>query len=659
MSDKAGSEIKITWDELANYQTRSTDMLKSVSYLPKQDLAGLRAARGSGDKPAGLSLSSALTQPTQQTMKILDTAAAVNKNALLMEENINFALNTVCVGLEIGLHLGSLHAKYSGLERLKEKQASKAAFSTAEQLEWTQLMEAQAAITLFAASYYIVWKLSNAKAEELSAINTSFAGLPEPLQLRGQVQALSGAIFHWGSYLRESQTGIEFLKSTLLFFRAVFDDIKAQSKSFEQSASVFIDTSYRLEGTEFAVTGFQGEIFGGKASAEFKPVRLDEVVGNHEAKRAVLRLSQFVIAYDMERKLNPFIEFGALPWIYLLKGEPGTGKTMLIRAMATMVQDYCGRLGLPFRLHELSNTVISTYQGGSAENLEKWYSVLRNPAEIIVAPVDDAENVFESRGGHNVSSGSKEATATLLRNTEGASAITRGNVLMPWGSNFPENIDPAAMSRIMGRMDVPGAKTPEDFMDQMGMWGRQANGWSDKQIVDLHWPEAYKYLSSQGITPPEEMSSRAEDAFAIRDTRLAGIYDELRAKNLTTHDYGLYGGLFAQIKQVLPRFTSREVRNITTNVMMRLFGFDFDSSWLESRDAFVAKDYDTKKAMILDCAMQNMKGVNVSEVLFQETVSYVNTMADIIDGGRSRRIREMADTIREQREAQAQASASA
>ncbi len=657
MSDKAASEIKITAEELSAYLGKATELLTNVSYQPTKELADARAARTPGEANKGLSLSSVITAPKMKSMSILGTATALNRGDKLMDETINYTLNTVRTGLQLGLHVSSLFGKYSGLERLKEKQVSNLLVGDAEKAQWSAGMEAQAAVTLFVASYYVAWKLNGYKAEELSSVNVNFFGLPEPLMLRGQMQAVSGALFHWGSYLETSQTSLDFLKLTQLFFKAVYEDLKAQSPAFVPNATAFTDVSYRLEHTEFTINGFRAELSGSQSKVEFKPLRLEQVVGNHEAKRATLRLAQFAIAYDMERKLNPFMEFNAFPWIYLYKGQPGTGKTLLIRALITLVNEYCGTLGLPFLVHPLSNTVISTYQGGSAENLENWYSVLRNPGLIIVAPVDDAENVFQERSGDNVSAGTKETVATFLRNTEGATAINRGNVLMPWATNLPDKIDAAAMSRIMGRVDVPGAKTPEDFMDQLGMWGREANGWrAGRDIVDLTWPNDYTYLSSQGITPPEETDSSADHAVALQNKQLSETLEQLRASNYTLREYKLYGEFFAVIHNLFPRFTSREVRNITTNVMMRLFGFDFDSSWLTSRDAFVAKSYDTKKEMILDAAVQNMGGLQVSEVFYQETVRYLNTMVDIIDGGRQRRIKEIAERIREDQDARSLAA---
>ena len=372
---------------------------------------------------------------------------------------------------------------------------------------------------------------------------------------------------------------------------------------------------------------------------------------NKEAKRFSDRIARFLMAYDPVRKMNPMIEFGAFPWMYIYIGQPGTGKTMLIKRVMTQVRDYCEALGRPFRVHELPNDIISTFQGGSAERFERWWSVLRNPEEIIVAPIDDAENVFEERTRQGVSSGVKEVVGSLLRCTEGATAINRGNVILPWATNIPDIMDAAAMSRVMAKIPVPGAVTRKDYNDQMRMWGDGLDRLR-KGIVDLSWPNDYEYLSDQDIArAAEAKKQKTEGLVAFKDKRLAQIYESIVSKGMSIRDYDLYGMLFAEIREKMRNFTSREVRNITTVVMSRLFDFDFPPDWLSDRNRFAALDYDVKRGMILDEAIKNMQGLKLSEILFEEMVRALDAMVEVIDGGRQRRIREYAKDASERAEA--------
>lgn len=652
MSAKTGSEIPITQGDIAKFFKSASMLLVSVSHAPKKDLAALRSDSAPQMKAPGLMFGSGQASPeSRQSMAILKVAKELNQGDDLFDENVNVALNAVRTGLQIGFHIAYLYGKTSGLEALQARRKRNELKLDAEIAEWTKKMEAQAAITLFVAASYVTWKLSGLKAEELSGVNVSFLGLPE-LVLGGQAQATAGVLYHFGAYASTVQSGLEFLKLTDMYFRAVLDDVKMQSKSFVESTADFTDKNYRLEGSAFTVSGFEAAASGGRRLVEFKPVYAKEIVGNVEAKRFTLRVARFLMAYDVKRKMNPMMEFGAFPWMYLYSGEPGTGKTMLIKLAMSMVRDHCQVLDIPFRVHELPGDLISTYQGGSAERFEQWWSVLRNPGEIIVAPIDDAENIFTERSGENVSAGSKEVVASLLRCTEGATAINRGNVIVPWATNIPDMVDAAAMSRIMAKIPVPGAVTRNDFNDQMRMWGDGLQKLSPG-IVDLAWPNDYRYLADQDISMVPDAQKRRRDALVeFKDERLVRLYDEVRAQGISLQSYDLHGTLFASIKKHMNRFTSREVRNITTVVMSRLFDFDFPPEWLSDRAAFVEKDYDTKRAMILELAKVNMKGQKLSEILFEEMVRSVNAMVEIIDGGRTRRVRKMAEDLLERSEAQ-------
>ena len=78
-----------------------------------------------------------------------------------------------------------------------------------------------------------------------------------------------------------------------------------------------------------------------------------EVVGNHIAKYQALRLAKMLMAYDFDRKLNPFAELGGFIFTFMGDGKPGTGKTTLIQMMAGIAERLLQGGGLSLPLSEL------------------------------------------------------------------------------------------------------------------------------------------------------------------------------------------------------------------------------------------------------------------------------------------------------------------
>lgn len=648
MSANTGSALPIKRESLAPFRKRATDLLTSIVYEPSKDLTTMRAEAAPTPQDKVRLLDSRMGSSSSRSVSAFAIAKKVSGGDELLDEDVTAVLNIVRTGLQVGLYLGSQYEQFSGLLTLRNR----GVISDAEKAEQSTKNATQAAVTAYTAARYILWRLASYKTEEVSGMHADFAGLPEPIPLVNFNRALSGVLFHWGSYLEEAQTGLAFAKVTQLYFTAVIDEIKRRSGELKYTEA-FTSQIYVLEDSSFTITGFAGDLPGEATVVEFKRTELTEVVGNQEAKRLALRLSQFVMAYDFDAKKNPLMEIGAFPWITIFQGQAGTGKSMLLRVMQTMVSDYCKALGIPFRLHPIPNDMISSLQGESAVKYERWWSVLQNPKEIILAPVDDAEAVYLDRRSHSSSEGSKLIVMAHLRLTEGSTALIRGNVLQPHATNNADMIDPPVFSRYMARVRVPGAQTRNDFVDQMKMWGDGVNKLrTGKPIIDLEFPHDYRFLSDQGIIPLDEQDERKKHGLVeFKNKELAQIWDGVKAKNLSASSYDLYATLFSLLHQKYEQFTSRDVRNITTNMMARLFGFDFPPQWLEDRDTFIGRGYDEKKQMILGHAIELQGGLSVSQVLFEEVVHYVETTIEMLDSGRQYRIRQMADEIAERREA--------
>ena len=647
MSASAGSAVPISWDDLVSKMKLANQYLTSISYAPKRTVASLRSA--TTEKTRGFADSRADEASKSDSVAIIATAKALNGDSDILDELTNSALSIVRTGLQLALYVADKYAEASGFATLKErKAASRGVFP--DDAEWAAKQETHAAITAFVLAYYVTFRFESKDEKKVTA-EVDFAGLPEPVAVGNQIRSIGYLLYNWGSYLKGAQTGAQLHRLTQLYFAAVLKEMQSRSEAFKFSEP-FTGTTYQFDSTGFIIRGFQASILGG-AVVEFKRVELKQVVGNHEAKRIVARLAQMTIAYDFQRKMNPMMELDAFPWLGVLQGSAGTGKSMLLGVLQTLVQDHCKALGLPFQLRPIPNAIISSLQGESARAYEQWWQSTFDPNFITVAPVDDAEAVYLDRRSQSSSEGSKLVVMAHLRLTEGSTAVNAGNVLQAHATNNADMIDPPVFSRYLYRIRVPGAETRNDFLDQTRMWGDKVNKITDPKnpLIRLEFPGDYAFLSDQGLISREERDRKAESFAGFKDKGLAQIWEQVERKRLSSNSYDLYGTFFAELHKRFENFTSRDVRNVTTCVTSRLFGFDFPPEWLSDCEAFVAKDYDTKKQMILEAALSYQKGLTVAQVIFQEMVNYVESTIAMLDSGRKYRIRQLADENLERREA--------
>jgi energy-coupling factor transporter ATP-binding protein EcfA2 len=231
----------------------------------------------------------------------------------------------------------------------------------------------------------------------------------------------------------------------------------------------FTGASWQVEADGFAINGFSParKAKGGTITMQFKTPQ--EVVGNHIAKYQAMRLAKMLMAYDFDRKLNPFAELGGFIFTFMGDGKPGTGKTTLIQMMAGMIHEYCGVAGYPFRYQNLSVDNIDSYQGKSGQNARAFINAVLDPAVIGFGTIDDIDQIAGKRGDRQSSAGALEITSVLMDAFAGANTVVRGNCTFGMFSNYPENVDDALRQRAGARFLVDGPQTREDYIDILAL----------------------------------------------------------------------------------------------------------------------------------------------------------------------------------------------
>lgn len=637
------SELDVLRDEASSY-------LKSVSW--EQGARAKNRDKDAKDESILLYLSRANNGSSVSVTSVSKTILALKKRLLPYSIAIPIHLNQTLYAVQEGITLGTwIKDSYydaSGLSSLNER---KSALDSNGKREYESKMQTATAFMLFATSYYILHQIKPYASDDLSVMKQKFAGIPE-VSLLSPLKGISCTLFYYDKYLAHPdiiKSDKDVADFTAVFFEAVIDEINLRRSSLEYTETI-VDRTYKLENSDFAISGWENTFQGTAKSVEFNKIKFEQIVGNRDAKHFARRLTERMLSYDFAAQKNPFQELGGFMPVFMGYGIPGTGKSMLIAAIATRLKEHCDNLDIPFLFHPMPDTLISTFQGGSAEKMVDWMKPLQDPTKLIFAPIDDAENNLQERTAQGVSAGVKEVIGVFLRYTEGAYAVNYGNSSIGLFTNLPEMLDKAVISRVQGRFKIDGARTEHDFLDQDHLWWRKFEK-TMPDFVNMQNPTNYTYLQDQGLA--KNMGEILNVSNKPTEQRVLEAYDIAEKQHKTT-DHLFYATLYKEIQKIFPFFSSRDVRNIQSAISLRLTDFDLEESWFENPEIYFKKDYDTKFAMLQELMKANMKGLDFSEIRRQEVVRYLDNVATIADTDFKRQVEGRVNQLNIEMEARKQ-----
>ena len=174
-------------------------------------------------------------------------------------------------------------------------------------------------------------------------------------------------------------------------------------------------------------------------------IRLDHVIGNEEAKREARQ------TVDLLKNASKLADVGAkMPRGLLLLGPPGTGKTMIAKAIAN-------EAGVPF--YSVSGAdFVELFVGMGAQRVRGIYAQARkHKAAIVFIDEIDALGARTSADAGAGGGASREYNQTINQMLVELDGFGRSSVLTIAATNFEESLDPALLrpGRFDRRIYVP------------------------------------------------------------------------------------------------------------------------------------------------------------------------------------------------------------
>ena len=177
-------------------------------------------------------------------------------------------------------------------------------------------------------------------------------------------------------------------------------------------------------------------------------IHFNDVAGEDEAKENLSEIVDFLHHPDKYAKIG-----AKMPKGVLLVGPPGTGKTMLAKAVA-------GEAGVPF-FPIAGSEFVEMFVGMGASKVRDLFQQAKQKAPCIIF-IDEIDAIGQKRTGNAMGNSEREQTLNqLLTEMDGFNADD--NVVILAATNRPESLDPALLRP--GRFD---RRVPVELPDLAG-----------------------------------------------------------------------------------------------------------------------------------------------------------------------------------------------
>ena len=237
------------------------------------------------------------------------------------------------------------------------------------------------------------------------------------------------------------------------------------------------------------IGGDSGKVYGGEDGSKKSEVRFDDIAGLDEEKNELIEIVDFLKTPEAYQKMGAKIPRGIL-----LYGKPGTGKTLIAKAIA-------GEAGVPF-ISMSGSEFIEMFAGLGASRVRKLFERAKKMAPCIVF-IDEIDAIGSRRTSNSGSETENNQTLNqLLVEMDGFE--TNETVIVLAATNRPEMLDKALLR-------------PGRFDRQITIPAPDLNG--RESILKLH-------SKNKKFSPEVDFKEIAGDTAGFTGAELANVLNE-------------------------------------------------------------------------------------------------------------------------------------
>jgi len=239
--------------------------------------------------------------------------------------------------------------------------------------------------------------------------------------------------------------------------------VENRKKFSDELLSFVSNTVFKVEGDDISISNFDSQYSTADQKIEFVKVRPEEIVGNSDSKRGVIRNVDRLALFDPKECLNPISVLGGLSWSVLFDGLPGTGKTSLFKLAMSRLQERGEQTGVPVEFISVDQRIKDEYYGKTGKNLLDRLDKTKQKNKLMLVFFDDVDLLLLSRGDPNMGGSDKDVLNITMQFLDGMFTKPIGNCQVYAATNEPTSTDSALRQRFHQRYLVAGPETWEDY----------------------------------------------------------------------------------------------------------------------------------------------------------------------------------------------------